>query len=292
MKIALVTYNDQGKYASTVEDEDTRLLNFLRAKGLDIRFEVWDDPAVNWPAYRLILLKSPWDYFDKIAAFYDWLDRIERLRIPTLNPVPVLRWNCDKRYLADIARAGLPVIPTAFLEKGQHPELLAFFREFAAGKLIVKPCVSGGAKNTFTLSREDLAEGQQRVAQLLADEAFMVQPFIPEIQQQGEWSFVFFNGKFSHSLLKKARPGDFRVQHYLGGTIHTKAPPARLIRAAETYVSRFAEGCLYARVDGIEVNGTFMLMELELIEPFLFLFTDPPSYERYYQALVEMSGQP
>jgi glutathione synthase/RimK-type ligase-like ATP-grasp enzyme len=148
--------------------------------------------------------------------------------------------------------------------------------------------VSGGAKNTFALTREAVPEIMPVIHQLLQEESFLVQPFLPQIQTQGEWSFVFFNGKFSHCLLKKAKSGDFRVQHYLGGTIHPDVPPAGLLDTTAAYVDRFAKGCLYARVDGVMADNRFLLMELELIEPFLFLDTHPHSYENYYQALQEL----
>jgi glutathione synthase/RimK-type ligase-like ATP-grasp enzyme len=288
MKIALVTYDDQGKYASSVENEDIRLLHYLQAKGLDIRPEIWTDATVNWQSYDLAILKSPWDYFDKIQQFYHWLSHLEKLQVPLLNPAPVVKWNGDKHYLTDIADKGLRVTPTLYLEQGQMPELDQYFDVFHTEKIIVKPCISGGSKNTFAITRADIARTTSLLQPLLEQETFMAQPFLPQIQETGEWSFIFFNGQFSHSLLKKAKPGDFRVQHYLGGTIHAGPAPAQLLSEATAYVEAFAKDCLYARVDGLEVNKHFLLMELELIEPFLFLFTHPDSYKNYYQALRRM----
>ncbi|HYK77825.1 MAG TPA: hypothetical protein VEV16_12680 [Daejeonella sp.] len=291
MKIAYVTYEDQGKYASGVENEDTKLLDFLQQQGLDIHQEIWTDPQVNWADYDLAILKSPWDYFDKIDQFYAWLNHIEKLNLRLLNPVKTVKWNSDKNYLQDIARAGLSVTPTLYFEKAEKPDLSFCFDQLKSEQLIIKPRVSGGSKNTLKLNRGNLAELTPRIHQFLEEEAYMVQPFLKEVEEQGEWSFLFFNGKFSHCLLKKAKSGDFRVQHYLGGSIHPEAAPAHLLQAAEKYVEQFAEGCLYARVDGLEVQGQFMLMELELIEPFLFLFTDPESYQRYYEALKNLAYQ-
>lgn len=285
MKIAFVTYDDQGKYASSVENEDTRLLHFLREKGLDISLEIWTDAGVNWQSYDLAVLKSPWDYFDKIHEFYGWLEKMEKIPVPLLNPTPIVRWNCDKHYLADIEAGGLPVTPTRFLEKGETTHLNHFFDDFKSEKIVIKPCISGGSKHTFAIAREQVDATTSRLQPWLEHESFMVQPFLPQIQEEGEWSFIFFNGRFSHSLLKKARPGDFRVQHYLGGTIHAGPAPEHLLHEATAYLEAFAQGCLYARVDGLEVAGHFLLMELELIEPFLFLFTHPDSYKNYYQAL-------
>ena len=287
MKIALVTYQDQGKYTSSIENEDEKLLKFLQSKGLNIQFEIWTDTQVNWSSYDLAILKSPWDYFDKIQQFQKWLETLEKLHVRLLNPYHIIRWNTDKHYLADIAQSGLPVIPSRFIEQGQKADLNSYFNILETEKLIVKPCISGGAKHTFWVTTHNVEEKSVLLNQLLEQESFIVQPFFPEIQLQGEWSFIFFDGEFSHSLLKKAKPGDFRVQHYLGGSIHTPTPPSYLVDKASAYVEKFAPGCLYARVDGVEKDKEYILMELELIEPFLFLFTQKESYSNYFKALTK-----
>lgn len=288
MKIALISYQDEGKYVSSTENEDAILLQFLTSKGLNITTEIWTDQQVFWENYNLAILKSPWDYFDRIAEFYRWLERMQALKVPLLNPVHVVKWNCDKHYLKDIQASGLIVTPTIFLEKGTKPDLIEYFKQFRTEQIIVKPCISGGSKNTFKVNIADLPHLIPKLHILLCEEAFIVQPFLKEIETKGEWSFLFFNGKFSHSLLKKAKVDDFRVQHYLGGTIHPEPPPVHLLQSARKYVDQFAKGCLYARVDGLEINGNFMLMELELIEPFLFLQTEPDSYENYFEALTAL----
>jgi glutathione synthase/RimK-type ligase-like ATP-grasp enzyme len=234
------------------------------------------------------LIKSPWDYFDRIEEFNAWLKKIESLNVRLLNPVDIVRWNSDKHYLQDISDAGLPVTPTRFIEKGATPDLMSWFRVFRTDRLIIKPSISGGSKNTFQFSEADVPELEPTIKELLKSEGFMVQPFLKEIQDEGEWSFLFFNGTFSHCLLKKAKAGDFRVQHYLGGTIHPQTPEPQLLQSAERYVRQFAKGCLHARVDGVITGGEFHLMELELIEPFLFLFTDENSYENYYTGLIRL----
>jgi glutathione synthase/RimK-type ligase-like ATP-grasp enzyme len=288
MKIAYVCYEDVGKYTSGLENEDKVLLEFLVGKGLNITMAVWTDTQVDWSVYDLAILKSPWDYFDKTEQFYNWLNRLEELNVPLLNPIKVVKWNSDKHYLKEIADAGLSVVPTIYLEQSEKPDLIDCFEKLHSEKLIIKPCISGGSKNTLKITRKNVAELIPVIHNYLNEEAYMVQPFLEEIETHGEWSFLFFYGEFSHSLLKKAKPGDFRVQHYLGGSIHVEAVPIHLLKSAEKYVQQFATDCLYARVDGLEVNGQFMLMELELIEPFLFLFTHEKSYENYYIALAKM----
>ncbi|MCX2575602.1 ATP-grasp domain-containing protein [Pedobacter sandarakinus] len=289
MNIALVSYLDKGKYNSTtVEEEDEKLLAFLTAKGLNIQMVIWNDPSVNWDNFQIAILKSPWDYFDLFSDFVCWLDLMEQKKIKLLNPIEVVRWNMDKHYLKQIAEAGLAIVPSIFLNKNTNVDLASYLLHFNTDKLIVKPCISGGAKNTFKVTAEHVTALNEQLNKLLTEEDFIVQPFLPEILDQGEWSFIFFNGRFSHALIKQAKPGDFRVQPAFGGSVHPQQPTKELIDTAAQYVNHFAKGCLYARVDGTFVNDNFLLMELELIEPFLFLNTDQQNYERYYQALMKL----
>jgi len=290
MNIALVTYFDQGKYDSdTVESEDGRLLNFLKAKGLNIQKVIWNDPDTKWENYELAILKSPWDYFDLIEHFHQWLSFLKEKKIKLLNPIDVVRWNTDKHYLKEIHQAGLKITPSIFLERDEKIDFNAFFEKFKTKKLIVKPCVSGGAKNTFKVTAKNAKEIEGKLTELIKTEDFIIQPFLPEILESGEWSFIFFNGVYSHALIKQAKAGDFRVQPAHGGSVHPQNPDQKLIETAARYVRQFAKNCLYARVDGVFVNGDFLLMELELIEPFLFLNTDQQNYERYYKALTELA---
>ncbi|WP_286915077.1 ATP-grasp domain-containing protein [Flavobacterium sp. UBA4197] len=289
MKIAYVCYEIQQRYITAdVADEDTLLLHYLQEKGLDITREIWTDSKVNWADYKTVILKAPWDYHDKIREFTAWLDRLHNLGIQILNPYTVVKWNSDKHYLNDIAAAGLGVIPSLFIEKGEKPDFEMFFRHFNSDKIIFKPCISAGAKNTMVITPENCASIQKDGHALLAAEAFIAQPFMKEIQTEGEWSFLFFNGKYSHCIVKKPKSGDFRIQHYYGGTIHDEAIDKQYIETAQLYVDKFAKGCLYARVDGIIANGTFLLMELELIEPFLFLEKHPEGLALYYEALMAL----
>ncbi|WP_246850370.1 ATP-grasp domain-containing protein [Rufibacter roseolus] len=288
MKLALVTYEAIHSYGSLSGSEDGVLMDYLTSKGIDITLEDWHDPAVNWEQYDLAVFKSPWDYFDKFPEFCAWLDRMEALGIRTLNPISTIRWNADKHYLLEVEKAGLPIVPTALLKRGTDVSLDQYFSQFQTDKLIIKPCVSGGAKNTFIVSQDEVEEVKPKLEELLRAEDYLAQPFMPQIQEEGEWSFLFFNGQYSHCLLKSAKDGDFRVQHFFGGTIHPQEAPAHLLAQAQTMVDQFAEGCLYARVDGVVVGEELQLMELELIEPFLYLHTHPDSLENYYHALVQM----
>jgi len=286
MKIAYITYNGALKYSSANgfnENED--LLPFLQNKSLDISAEIWDDPLVDWEKYDIALLKTPWDYHQKFEPFKLWLEKIESLNIRLLNDYKIVRWNMDKHYLSEIAEAGFDIIPSIFLEQGWNEELKPLFEKLGFDKIILKPCVSGGSRNTIVLDKTTALEDKERVLKLVSEGDFIVQPLMPQITE-GEWSFIFFDGKYSHTIIKKPKTGDFRVQQIFGGTIETVSPDQQYIDHVERYVSRFAKDTLYTRVDGLMVDGNFMLMEIEMVEPFLYLSYHPDALERYYQALV------
>lgn len=288
MKIALVTYQDEGKYAGEGASEDKHLLQFLQGKGLDVRYEIWTDAEVKWEQYEALVLKSPWDYFDKIDAFRNWLILLEARNIPLLNPNPIVRWNTDKRYLLDIEKKEFTIVPTKILEIGSTANLAPYFLEWRTEKVVIKPAISGGAKNTWQLAPTQIPSFEPQLTALLQEEAYLIQPFMSEIQIEGEWSLIYFNNRFSHAVLKIPKPGDFRVQHYFGGIIIPGTPPDFILDYAQKLLPEVAPGCLYARLDGIISEGIFKLMELELIEPMLYMQQNGALYENYYRALTEL----
>jgi glutathione synthase/RimK-type ligase-like ATP-grasp enzyme len=240
---------------------------------------------VDWSAFTHVLIKSTWDYFDFYPEFLVWLDTLERLGVQVLNEVPTLRWNSSKTYLMEIESQGFPCIAGKILPKGSKPVLDQLHSELNADKLVVKPLVSGGAKNTLKVVRGTEAGMEEKIGNLLQEEDFLVQPFIPEIVEVGEYSLIFFNEKLSHAVLKTPASADFRVQHYYGGTIQTIEPSETLLASAQALVDRFAKNTLYARVDGVEIDGVFHVMELELIEPYLFLGLSDQAIPNYKAAL-------
>jgi glutathione synthase/RimK-type ligase-like ATP-grasp enzyme len=188
--------------------------------------------------------------------------------------------------LQEIEDAGLNVIPTVFLEQGATFNANKYFDQFSTNSLIAKPCISCSSSNTFKITAND--ELTSVVNDLLQQQSMMVQPFMPQINEEGEWSLLFFGGKFSHALVKTPRSKDFRSQPQFGGVVQGKEPAPELLAAAKRYIAEFAKGCLYARVDGLIINGEFYLMELELIDPYLFLSTTTGGQERYYEALSKL----
>ncbi|GAA4391635.1 hypothetical protein [Hymenobacter koreensis] len=291
MHIALVTSTVLDQYAADhVANEDDLLIAYLRRQGLQITSVVWSDSSVAWESFDAVVLKSPWDYFDHPAAFHRWLDELDRRGVRVLNPTSVVRYNADKAYLLDLEAQGVAVVPSQLLKRGSQLQPATWFAN-GAEKVVLKPTVSGGAKDTFALTLTEAEAAAPQLQALLNEADFLVQPFVPQIQTTGEWSLIFFGGELSHTVLKTPKSGDFRVQHYLGGGIAAATAPAHIAAIAHRIVEQFAPGCLYARVDGVDApDGGFWLMELELIEPFLYLESGgEAAYARYHAALLQLT---
>lgn len=285
MKIALVSYKKQEKFSQGVSnDEDADLIAFLQKKGVDVVSVIWNDNQVDWADFQVAVIKSPWDYHNHLSDFLSWLMSLEALKVTVLNPIEVIKWNSHKKYLKDLAQKGLRVIPSAYLQRGSSFEN-DYFEAFTTAELVAKPCISAGAQNTIRLNKANYNSSREQLDKLLEEGDYIVQPFIKEIKE-GEWSFVFFNGVYSHCALKIPRQDDFRVQHYHGGTISYPKPHTEHIAQAGEYIKHVPGLTLYARVDGVIIDNKFWLMELELIEPYLFLNNDENLLENYYQVLL------
>jgi glutathione synthase/RimK-type ligase-like ATP-grasp enzyme len=240
---------------------------------------------VDWSRFTHVLIKSTWDYFDYYPEFLAWLDQLEALETSVLNPVATLRWNSSKNYLLELKAKGYPCVAGQILSKGSTTTLEALHDALGFETLVVKPLGSGGAKNTLKIMRGAGKELEDKIASLLQKEDFLVQPYIQEIVAVGEYSLIFFNGVFSHAVLKSPAVDDFRVQHYYGGTIQEITPDSKMLASAQALVADFAKDSLYARVDGVVIEGVFHLMELELIEPYLFLGLSEKAIPNYKAAL-------
>lgn len=265
-----------------IHPDDVHLASALTALGIEPVACIWSDPAVDWSAFDAVLIRTTWDYFQRYEEFLQWLDR---LPVPTINERALLRWNSDKRYLLELSQLGVDIVPARISSAGNLRELLA---AMAGQDVVVKPTVSGGAWNTVRgLAGEP--GFAHAVAALPASHDYLVQAFVPEVARDGEWSLLFFDGQFSHAVLKRAATGDFRVQSQFGGSIEQLEPDAAILASAQHALAAITSlGFLdhaYARVDGVVIDGRFRLMELEMIEPALFLAGRPDAAERFAELL-------
>ncbi|MFT3776339.1 MAG: hypothetical protein QM820_64160 [Minicystis sp.] len=256
----------------------------LQDLGIEVVPWIWEAPEP--PGIAAVVHRSCWDYHEKAAAFRAWLDALERRGIPSLNAVPAVRWNLDKRYLRDLAARGVPIPKSLWIEAGSRVALPALLHEHALDEVVVKPQISLSAFGTFRTSRAAAAEAKQRFAALLAERDMMVQAFLPAIVSGGELSFVFFAGRHSHTVRKRPAPGDFRVQQDHGGSRALVTTSPALVAEAERVLAATGQPLLYARVDAVETDAGLVLMELEAIDPELFLAMDPAAPARFAEAIA------
>jgi len=279
--IGLVTYGTH----PDLTDDDRPLLRALAARGLDAAPVVWDTPGVPWSGFRALVMRSAWNYHAKPRAFTAWLTMLKERGIPLWNPVPVVRWNMHKRYLRDLERAGVAVPATEWVARGDPRPLRTLLATRGWNDAIVKPAISASATDTWRTTGDAVAD-DARFLELAGRRDVLVQPAIPEVAANGEWSLMYLDGAFSHAMLKRPRAGDFRVQAEHGGTAERLEPPAALVAAGSAVVAAIPGDWIYARVDGVETARGFVLMELELIEPVLFLSESEGAAERLAAAVA------
>ena len=252
------------------EDWSLPKAHYERLLGPDLSFRSWTDTG-DLSGFSLILPLLAWGYQRNVASWYALLDRLEREALPVANPARVLRWNSDKAYLAEMAAAGVPTVPTMMREAMNDAALDSARSLFGTNRLVIKPPVSGGADGTFLIGASDPLPTEAVGRRML------IQPYLPAIAAEGEMSLFFFGGRYSHAISKHPANGDFRVQEQFGGSERRIDPPAEALALAETVFAATEElmghaPLTYARVDMLrDEDGNFRLMELEAIEPSLFL---------------------
>ena len=246
--VALATSEQWAKLAP----DDDGIAPELAKLGIDARPVVWSDASIDWRDFDLVVIRSCWDYHLRADEFRAWIETLERYRVRMFNPPSVLRWNMHKSYLTDLASKGVRIPRTQI-----------------ARDVIVKPAISASAHNTHFMSGD-----------------VIIQEFVHEIVEDGEWSLMFFDRQFSHSVKKSPKRGDFRVQEELGGSADAMPAPQRVIAEAQRILGLIEFDLLYARVDVVEREAGVTLMELELIEPSLFLSKDAMATSRFTAAIA------
>ena len=252
------------------EDWSVPAADYRRLLGDDISFLEWTDPG-DLAGFDLILPILAWGYQRDCPAWFALLDRFEAENLPVANPAKVLRWNTDKAYLAELAEAGVATVPTLIRESMNDAALASAREILESPRLVVKPSISGGADGTYLIGPSDPlpleALGQR----------MLVQPFLPAISEDGEYSLFYMGGQYSHAITKHPAEGDFRVQEQFGGTERAIDAPddSKALADAALAATDNLLNCgtpTYARIDMVRDGaGQFRLMELELIEPSLFL---------------------
>lgn len=262
-------------YTRNILHEDRLLSDALGDRGLEVSRVNWADGRIDWRGFDAILIRQTWDYFERLDAFRAWLARVETCT-RVINPVEVMRWNCDKRYLVELAAAGVPTVATVVVERQQPaPRLGGLLERHRFPEAVVKPAVSGAGRETYRIGRAEAGEFEPDWQRLVAQEDMLVQPFMPAIIEHGEVSLVVIDGAVTHAVRKIAAAGEFRVQDDHGGTVQAHTPSETEAVVAREALAAAPEPVGYARVDLVQTAGGPVVMELELIEPELFFRNAP-----------------
>jgi len=285
MRCAFLTLDDPAGY--TIDDHLAGPP--LARLGWSVDSIPWRRRGVHWPAYDAVVIRSTWDYAKEPEAFLRLLREITRAGVPLFNPLDLVEWNLRKTYLRDLAARGVPVVPTVWRDRLRTGELRGLFEAAGSDEIVVKPVISASSHGAFRVAASTSALDVAAIETFYAERALMAQPFLRAIPMEGEFSLFYFNGEHSHTTLKRPKAEDFRVQEEHGGSsVATVAEPA-LLAAGDRALRSLGEVPLYARADFVRANDAhdFWLMELELIEPSMYLRLDAKAPERFARALHE-----
>lgn len=287
--IALVS----ARAARALDEDLPPLVAALRSRHANVSVVDWDDPDVDWQTFEIALLRSTWDYAMRLTEFLAWSERVSGVT-RLLNPLPVVRWNTDKHYLAELARAGVPVVPSEFIEPGQDTAaaLRGFQSRYDTDELVVKPAVGAGSRDAQRHARTDDAAIAAHVRRLVdAGRSALVQPYLEGVDAHGETALIYFAGRFSHAIRKGAllraqeAPTD---QLFAAESISPRSPSPEELRVGDMALQAIPFGTLlYARVDLIrDTSDAPRVLELELTEPSVFLTHASGAAERFAAAIL------
>jgi glutathione synthase/RimK-type ligase-like ATP-grasp enzyme len=284
-KIAFVTSSEYPKIA----EDDRILVAELETYGIRCIAAAWDDSKIDWTLFDLVFIRSCWNYHRAPEKFIQWIGTFQDGTVRMLNPPDLILWNLNKHYLKELQKKGISIPDTVWISG----------HDFIADKLhdillrknwsraVLKPCVSASSFRTNVINLSMIKEKENGLFRDFVKGGMMLQEFIDTIPQEGEYSLVFFNGQFSHAVIKTAKPGDFRVQHEFGGNSASVKVTEEMVQSAEQIIAKLPATPLYARVDGAMVDQTFILMELELIEPVLFFKHSPRAVSNLAACLLK-----
>ena len=258
----------------------------LESLGWAVEWVRWRQPGVNWNDYDAVYICTPWDYPEDPERFLRVLEAIDRSGAVLINCIELVRWNLQKTYLRDLESRGVDIVPSIWCRDSTDLDFESFFGTLGTGQIVIKPVVSTNATDTFIANRENAERIAEKLQVVFSNRACVVQPFISNIQRDGEFSLFYFNGELSHAIQKIPKLQDFRVQEEHGATL-TRVEPELALQAAAEHVLQLVEPIpVYARCDFVrDDGGRYLLMELELIEPSMYLRMNEGSGELFAAVL-------
>lgn len=286
-RIALATCNDHPGFCA---NDDAPLLEAFRAQATDTHLISWDDNETDWSTFDAVVIRTTWDYMDRLGEFLTWVDRVHQVS-RVCNPPQVIRANLDKTYLRDLEQAGVPIVPTRWLDPSESGAVEDILRDTNWPELIIKPTVGAGASGLGRFTIDRLDEAATHAREQLARGVTIAQPMLDSITTTGERSIVLLNGEYAHAVRKVPSEGDFRVQIEFGGQYSLVEPTPQEIdiaKRAHDLVAGDSAPLLYARADIVEPTpGAPAIIEFEAVEPELFFPMAPQSAQRFASLTLE-----
>jgi glutathione synthase/RimK-type ligase-like ATP-grasp enzyme len=280
-RCAFLTLEEKGDYC--IDDEQA--VNPLAAIGWQVSTLSWRQTAVPWTEFDAVIIRSTWDYWNDVAAFLRVLERIDQ-DSHLANPLDLVHWNLEKTYLRDLQARTVRIVPTIWPKSIRTERWNEFFDRMQSDELVIKPVIGANGEDACRVSRTDPLERLEQIETLFRGRAVMVQRFMPHILGEGEYSLFYFNGELSHAILKIPADSEFRSQEERGAEIRPVEPDQQLRQAGEQAVMALPGAPLYARIDFVRNDaGKFALMELELIEPSMYLRTNEAAPARFASSI-------
>ena len=268
---------------SAIDDEHA--IEPLTELGWQVSTVSWRQAEMAWSEFDAVIIRSTWDYWRDVPSFIATLERIDRETL-LANRLDLVLWNLEKTYMRDLEEKGIAIMPTLWVNTLETDSFANFQSKLGASEIVVKPVVGANGEDVFRVSPNDTPERLGHIAARFRNRDCMIQPFMPNIITEGEYSLFFFAGQYSHAILKKPTESEFRSQEERGGQIHSILPEEKLLLCARQALETLSPSPLYARVDFVRNDmDDFVVMEFELIEPSLYLRMDPIAPIRFAAAI-------
>lgn len=279
-RCAFLTTDDVGAYV-----DDQLAYEPLLQYGWETQAVSWRNNKIDWQQFNVVIIRSTWDYQNNIKQFFDVLNKITQSCIRLANPLDIVKWNLYKTYLLELQKKDIPIVPTEVGQNLSVSKIKTIFNTLQTANVVVKPLIGASAEDTYCIGEGITWKELELVTSRFRNREYLAQPFMNYVIDEGEYSLIFFNGEYSHALLKIPKCQDFRVQEIHGGTIKVVVPSHKLIEVAQKAIASLQTVPLYARVDLVRSHAdNFVLMVLELIEPNLYFRTDENAPARFAQA--------
>ena len=280
-KCAFLSLDQTGDYAN----DDEHAIEPLIELGWQVSTVSWRQIEIPWSDFDIVVIRSTWDYWNDVPVFLDTLEQIDS-ETKLVNRLDLVRWNLVKTYMRDLQEKGIGIVPTHWASSLQVESFAAFQKKLGTDVIVIKPTVGANGDDAYRVSADDPPERLERIAGIFHKRDCMIQPFMPNIINEGEYSLFFFAGQYSHAILKTPAESEFRSQEEHGGEIRAVVPEEKLLLRAHQAVGTLIPVPLYARIDFVRDDANdFLVMELELIEPSMYLRMDPQAPRRFAAAI-------